>query len=102
MAGALCVFAGTEEEVEFNGDQFGDMVGSGVKGGSCRGNDGVHNSKWGDLFSSDGGIFKPLGLEFPRKALVDTGVCLRFNWFSSVGQTIQEVGSCNCPPCLRN
>ena len=96
------MFAGTEEEVEFNGDQFGDMVGSGVKGGSCRGNDGVHNSQWGGLFSSDRGIFNPVGIELPREALVDPGVCLRVSWFSGVGQTIQEVGSCNCPPCLRN
>ena len=96
------MFAGTEAEVEFNGDQFGDMVGSGVKGGSCRGNNGVHDPQWGGLFTSDRGIFKPVCLEFPREDLVYPGVCLRVSWFSGVGQTIQEVGSCNFPPCLRN
>ena len=96
------MFAGTEAEVEFNGDQFGDMVGSGVNGGSCRGNNGVHNSQWGGLFSSDRGVFKPVGLELPREVLVYPGACLRFSWFSGVGQTIQEVVSCNCTPCLRN
>ena len=95
------MFAGTEAEVEFNGDQFGDMVGSGVNGGSFRGNNGVHDSQWGGIFSSDRGVFKPVGLELPREALVYPGACLRVSWFSGVGQTIQEVGSCNCNPCLR-
>ena len=44
MAGALRVFAGPEVEVEADGDQIGDVVGSGVRGGSCLGDNGVHNS----------------------------------------------------------
>ena len=29
-------------------------------------------------------------------------MCLGVSRFFGVGQTIQEVGRCNCPPCLRN
>ena len=35
VAVALRVFTGSEAEVEANGDQVGDVVGSGVEGGSC-------------------------------------------------------------------
>ena len=55
VAGALCVLAGTEAEIEANGDHVNDVVGSGVGGGSCLSNDGVHDSQGGDLFLSDGG-----------------------------------------------
>ena len=48
-----------------------------------------------------GGIFEPVGLELPREALVKPGVCLGVSRFSGVGQTMQEVGRCNRPPCLR-
>ena len=102
VAGALGVFAGPEVEVESNGDQVGDVVGSGVGGGSCLGNDGLDNSKGDGLFSSVRGIFEPVDLELPCEALVDPGVCLEVGRFSGVGQTIQEVGRCNRPPCLRN
>ena len=78
------------------------MVGSGVGGDNCCGNDGVHDYQGDGLFLSDGGIPKPVGLEFPREALVDTGVCLRASCFSGVGQTIQDMVRCNHPPCLRN
>ena len=78
------------------------MVGSGFRGGICRGNDGVHDFQGGCLFSSDGRIFEPIGLELPRESLVKPGVCLRVRGFSGVGQTIQEVRRCNCPPYLRN
>ena len=78
------------------------MVGSDVRGGSCLGENGVHNSQGGGLFSSDGGIFEPVGLEFLCEALVGPGVCLGVSRFSGAGQTIQEVGRCNRPPCLRN
>ena len=44
VAGALCVFTGPEEELEANGDQVGNVTGSSVGGGSCSGNDGVHDS----------------------------------------------------------
>ena len=88
MSGALCVFTGTEEEVESNGYQFGDMVGSGVKYGSCSSNNGVHYSQGGGLFFSERGILDPVGLELPREALVEPGVCLGVSRFSGVGQTI--------------
>ena len=78
------------------------MVGSGVRLGSCPGYDGVHNSQGGGLFSSDRGVFEPVSLVLPCEALVDPSVCLGVRRFSGVGQTIQEVGHCNCPPCLRN
>ena len=68
------------------------MVGSGIRGGSFRGYNGVNDSQGGDIFLSGGGIFEPVGIEFLRKALVNPGVCLRVGWFSGVGQTIQEVG----------
>ena len=36
VASALCVLARPEAEVEANGDQAGNVVGSRVEGGSCR------------------------------------------------------------------
>ena len=102
VAGALHVFAGPEAEVEANGDRVGNVVGSGIGGDSCRRDDGVHNSQGDGLFSSDGGIFETVGLEFPREALVEPGVCLGVGRFSGVGQTIKEVGCYNHPPSLRN
>ena len=89
MAGALRVFAGPEAEVEANSYQVGDVVVSGVGGGSCIGDDGVPDSQGGGLFLSDGGIFVPVGLELLCEALVDSGVCFGVGSFSGVGQTIQ-------------
>ena len=88
---ALHVFVETDAEVETNGDQVSDGVGSGFRGSSCYGDDGVHDSQGGGRFALDGGILEPVGIELPREALVDPGVCLRVGWFSGVGQTIQEV-----------
>ena len=51
---------------------------------------------------SDRGIFEFVGLELPCEALVESSVRLGVRQFSGVGQTIQEVGRCNRPPCLRN
>ena len=102
VAGTLRVFAGPEAEVEADGDQVENVVGSGVRGGSCLVNDGVHNSQGGGLFLSDGGIFEPVGLELLREALVEPGTCLGIGRFYGVRQTIKEVGRCNRPPCLRN
>ena len=76
VAVALRVFTGPEAEVEADGDQVGHVVNSGVRGGSCLGDDGVHDSQGGGLFSLDGGIFEPVGLELLREALVEPGVCL--------------------------
>ena len=49
-------------------------MGSGFGGGSCCGDDRVHDSQGGGLFSSDGGVFEPVGLELSREALVEPGV----------------------------
>ena len=100
--GALRVFAGLQAEVEANGDQVGDVVGSGVGGCSCLGDNGVNDSKGGGLFLSDKGIFEAVGPELLCEAIVEPGVCLGVSWFSGVGQTIQEMVHCNCPPCLGN
>ena len=62
----------------------------------------MNDSQGDDLFSSDKGILETVGLEFPRKALVEPGVSLGVGWFYGVGKNIQEVGRCNSPPCLRN
>ena len=62
VASALRVFKGPEAEVEANGDQVGDVVGSGVGGGSCLSKDGVPDSQGGCLFLLDGGVFKPISL----------------------------------------
>ena len=70
VAGALCVFAGSQVEVEANGDQVGNVVGSEVGIGSCRGDDRVHNSQRGGIYSLDGGVFELVGLELLREALV--------------------------------
>ena len=78
------------------------MVGSGFGGGSCLSDDGLDNSKGDCLFSSDWGILEAIGLELPCEALVESSVRLGVGRFSGVGQTIQEVGCCNRPPCLRN
>ena len=48
--GAICVITGPEAEVEANGDQVDNVVGSGVGGASCHGDYGVHNSQGGGLF----------------------------------------------------
>ena len=102
VASSLCVFAGPEAELEANGDQVGDVVVSRVGGSGFCGDEGVHDSQGGGLFLLDGGILDPVGLELPCDALVEIGVCLGLIWFSGVGKTIQEVGRCNHPPCLRN
>ena len=102
MVGALRVFAGLEAEVEVNRDQVSDVVGSDVRGGSFLGDDGVHDSQRGGLFMSGRGIFEPKCLEFPCEALVKPSVCLVVSRFSGFRRTIQEVGCCNFPPCLRN
>ena len=65
MAGALSVFAGPEAGVEANGNKVGDVVGSGVGGGSCLDDDGVHDYQGGGFLSSDRGIFEPVCLELP-------------------------------------
>ena len=65
MAGALHIFTGSEAEVEANGDQARNMVGSGVRGGSCLCNDGLDDPKGDCLFLSDRGIFKAVGLDLP-------------------------------------
>ena len=75
MAVVLRVFSGSQAEVEANCDQFGNVVGSEVSGGSCLGDNGVHGSQEGGLFSSDRGIFEALGLELTCEALVNPGVC---------------------------
>ena len=101
MPNALCVFAGPEAEIEANDEHVGDVVGSGARGVSCCGDDGVHNSQGGGLLLLDGGI-EPVGLELLHDALVELGMRLRVGWCFGVRQTIQEVGCCNRPPCLRN
>ena len=73
------------------------MVGSGVGGYVFHVNDRVKDSQGDVLLSSDGGILETVGLELPREALVEPGVCLRVGWFSGAGKTIQEVGRCNHP-----
>ena len=62
VAGALFVFVGPEAEVEANGDQFINVVGSGVRRGSCHGEDVVHDSREGGFFLSDRGIFEAVGI----------------------------------------
>ena len=74
MAGALRIFAGPEAEVEANGDQVGNVVGSWARSPGFYGDNGVNNSHGDGLLSLEGGILEPVGLEFPRKALVKPGV----------------------------
>ena len=74
VATALRVFAGSQAEVETNGDQVGDVVVSGFRGGSCLCDNGLDDPKAGCLFLSDRGIFEGLGLELPHDALVEPGV----------------------------
>ena len=69
MAGALHVFAGPEAEIESNGDQVGNVVGSGVRGASWCSDNGVHDSQGGGLLSLDGEIIDTAGLELPCEAL---------------------------------
>ena len=58
MVGALCVFAGPEVEVEANGEQVCNVVGSGVRGSGCRGNDEVKPGEWNLLVGRE--ILKPV------------------------------------------
>ena len=53
VAGALRVFTGPEAEVEANDDQVGNMVGSGVGGGSFLGDNELDSPEGDCLFSSD-------------------------------------------------
>ena len=62
----------------------------------------VHNSQGDGIFSLDRRIFEPICLEFLCETLVKPSVCLGVRQFPGVRKTIQEVGRCNCPPCLRN
>ena len=50
VACALNIFAGYELEVESQLDQVGDVVGLRVRGGNCRGHNGVNDSQ-GGIFS---------------------------------------------------
>ena len=102
VAGALHVFTGSEVEVDANGDQVGNMVGSGVGGGSCLDDNGLDDPEGDCLFLLDRRIFETVGLGLPCEALVKPNVRLGVSRFSGAGKTIQEVGRCNRPPCLRN
>ena len=73
---ALGVFSGPDAEVEFQLDQFSDVVGLGVGGVVSCGHDGVNDSQ-GDSFSLlDWGILDHVGFEMPGEALVKTTVSL--------------------------
>ena len=103
MASALRVFAGPGAEVEAYCYPVGNVVGSGVKGAGWHGDDVENNYQGGGLFSFGwGGVLELVDLELMCEALVDTGVILINGWFPGVGETIQEVGNYNYPPCLRN
>ena len=47
-------------------------------------------------------VLDPICFEFPDKALVQSDVSLRVRGILGVGDSCQEVGFCNRPPCLRN
>ena len=78
VAGALRIFAVPEAEVESNGNQVGDVVGSWVRGDSRCGNDGVHDPQGVGLLSFNGGFLETEDLQFLCEVRVDPGVCLRF------------------------
>ena len=88
VADGLSVFAGPQTDVEADSDWVGDMVVSGVVGGSCHGNNGVQDYQRGGLFLLDRGVFEPVDLKLLCEALVEPSVCLRVRWFSRIGQTI--------------
>ena len=71
MAGALRVFAGPEAEVEANGDQFGNVVGSWARGTGFYVDKGVNNSHGDGILLLERGILEPVGLGLPRKVLVN-------------------------------
>ena len=102
IACALGVFTGPNSEVEPQSDQVGDMPGFWVGGGGCCDHHGVDNDQGGGLFRIDWGILDPVSFEFSGKAIVQADVILGV-WVVSRGKyAIQEVGLCNCTPCLRN
>ena len=70
VVSAIRVFAGPEAEIEANCDQVRDLVGSGVIGAGCHGNNGVNDSQGDNIFSPDGGIIGSVGLELMCEALV--------------------------------
>ena len=102
IACALGVFSGPKAEVEPQLDQVGDMPGFGVKGGGCRGHDGVEDAQGSGILPLDWGIFDLISLELSGEALFQADVSLGVGGVSRVGEAIQEVGRCNCPPCLIN
>ena len=62
------------------------VVGSGVGGGSCLGNNGLHDSQGGGLFLLDWGIFEAVRLKLPCEALVEPSVRLGVSRFSGSGR----------------
>ena len=102
MTGALGVFARLEAEVEAQGDQVGYLTGFGIGGEGCCGGDGVDNADWDGLFSFDQRFLQAVDFELPGETSVQSSVGLGVGRLSWVGETILEVGRCNCPPCLRN
>ena len=76
VACALGVFVEPEVEVESKLGQGGDVVGLGVRGGSCHGHNGVNDSQGVGFYPIDSGILDPVGFELPGEALFNIRVSL--------------------------
>ena len=62
----------------------------------------MDNAYQDGLFLFNWGVFDPICFELPGEALVQPNVSLGIRGLLGVGESSQEVGHCNRPPCLRN
>ena len=102
MACALGVIKGTQIEVESQYNQVGNVLGCLIGGGGWCGHDGVGNAQRDSLLLFNWEVFDPICFESPGEALVQSDARLGIRGLSGFGESIQEVGLHNLPPCLRN
>ena len=102
MSDVLSVITGTEAEVESLVYQVRNMTDLLVRGCCGRGHDGVDDSK-GDWFCLLVMlVLNIIGFKLAGEAAVQYSVGLGIWRFYGIGETIQEIDHCNCPPCLEN
>ena len=61
----------------------------------------MNDAEGGGFFSSDWKILDLVGFKLPGESHVQSAVGLGVGRLPGVWETIQEVGRCNQPPCLR-
>ena len=102
VVGAFGKFKRPEEEVESQLEQVDKLSGFGFGDDGRYGHDGVDNAKGDRLLSFDRRVLNDVGFELNGGKSAQSGVGLDVCRLSWAEEAIQEVGLCNCPPCLRN